>query len=279
MTRPQISFELFPPKTEAARASFWPAVEALAALEPVMMTVTYGANGSTRDATIETAMEVHRRTGIATAAHLTAVGTTKTALPEMAETLWTGGVRHIVALRGDMPKDAGALEAMEENENFHSAGELVTALKKIHPFSISVGCYPEKHPEAASAQGDLDALRAKFDAGADQAITQFFFGAETYFDFLSRVRAAGLDQPIIPGLLPIASFERMSSFAAACRANVPDWLKARFDGLADGSPEAKRVSVAVLAEHIRALAEGGAEQLHFYTLNRADLVADALAAA
>jgi methylenetetrahydrofolate reductase (NADPH) len=273
--KPTISFEFFPPKTEQARVNFWEHVGRLAELKPAFVTVTYGAGGSTRDWTIDTAIAVREKTGVPTAAHLTAIGTPRADIRAMAKKLWDNGIRHIVAVRGDMPRDADMLQQLDDMDCYKYAGELVAALKSYHPFEISVGCYPEKHPESSSAQADLDALRHKIDAGADRAITQFFFGNETFFDFAARVRQAGITVPVVPGVLPIASFEKMLSFAAICRAKVPDWLRDRFSGLEEKPDEARAAAVEVLAEQWRGLGAGGARHIHFYTLNRADLITEA----
>lgn len=271
--KPSISFEFFPPKTDQARVHFWEHVGRLAELKPAFVTVTYGAGGSTRDWTIDTAIAVRQKTGLPTAAHLTAIGTPRGEIKTMAKKLWDNGVRHIVALRGDMPKDPDVLQQIEEMDCYKYSNELVAGLREVHPFEISVGCYPEKHPEAASAQADLDALKHKVSAGADRAITQFFFGNDTYFDFVKRVQGAGIDVPVVPGVLPIASFDKMLSFAAICRASVPDWLKKKFEGLEGDA--ARATAIDVLAEQWRDLAARGARHIHFYTLNRADLITEA----
>jgi methylenetetrahydrofolate reductase (NADPH) len=270
-----ISFEFFPPKTDQARAHFWEHVGRLAELKPAFVTVTYGAGGSTRDWTIDTAIAVREKTGLPTAAHLTAIGTPRADIKKMAAKLWDNGVRHIVALRGDMPKDPDVLQQLDEMDCYKYSNELVAGLRACHPFEISVGCYPEKHPEAASAQADLDALRHKAEAGADRAITQFFFDNGTYFDFAARVKKAGIMVPVVPGVLPIGSFEKMLSFAAVCRADVPDWLREKFAGLENRPDDVHKTAVAVLAEQWRGLAKGGAPHIHFYTLNRADLITEA----
>ncbi len=243
--------------------------------KPAFVTVTYGAGGSTRDWTIDTAIAVREKTGLPTAAHLTALGTPRADIKKMAAKLWDNGVRHIVALRGDMPKDPKVLRELEEMDCYQYSNELVAGLRTYHPFEISVGCYPEKHPEAASAQADLDALRHKVEAGADRAITQFFFENETYFDFTARVKKAGIKVPVVPGVLPIGSFEKMLSFAALCRAHVPDWLREKFAGLEHNHDATHKTAVEVLAEQWRGLIKGGAPHIHFYTLNRADLITEA----
>ena len=279
LPKPTVSFEFFPPKSEAGQAHFWEHALELAALRPSFVTVTYGAGGSTREWTIRTALAVAEKTGLPTAAHLTAIGTPRADLPAMAMELWEGGVRHIVALRGDAPKDPAVLAALQSRDCHLYANDLMMALRAVKPFELSVGCYPELHPEAASAQADLDALKIKIDAGADRAITQFFFDNHIYFEFVERARAAGITVPIVPGILPIGNFDKMLSFAKTCRATVPEWLHQKFAGLAGKPEDAHRMAEEVLAEQCRGLIRGGAGHIHFYTLNQAALTRHACQAA
>ncbi|MDB5492311.1 MAG: metF [Micavibrio sp.] len=275
--RPKISLEFFPPKTDAGKAHFWEQVDKLSILKPAFMTVTYGAGGSTRDWTIDTAAEMQRRTGINTAAHLTCVNTMKDGIAEIAHKLWDSGVRHIVALRGDIPA-ADAPLVYSDSSYYHYANELVDGLKGLHDFEISVAAYPEKHPDAADLDSDIAFLKRKCDAGADRAITQFFFDNKNFYTFRDRAIAAGITTPIIPGLLPISDFNRVCKVAGTCQASIPDWLRAKFENIQDAD-EVRRIGHELLVEQIRDLCSHGVDHLHFYTLNRADLTIDACQAA
>jgi methylenetetrahydrofolate reductase (NADPH) len=270
--RPSISFEFFPPKGEEAQEQFWETVDKLSPLNPAFMTVTYGAGGSTRDWTIETAAAMQKKTGIRTAAHLTCVNTMKDGIAEIAHKLWDSGVKHIVALRGDVPDEDAPLD-YNDHSYYHYANELVTGLKSLHDFEISVAAYPEKHPEASDFDTDIINLKRKCDAGATRAITQFFFENSVYYRFLDKARAAGITIPIIPGVLPIHDFTRMLRVAGMCQAHVPQWLHEKFQGLS--ADETRKTGADFLAAQVRDLADNGANHLHFYTLNRADLTAEA----
>ena len=267
--RPQVSFEFFPPKTDAMEETLWASIHRLAPLGPRFVSVTYGAGGSTRERTHATVVRILKETNLTPAAHLTCVGASRGEVLDVARHYWDAGVRHIVALRGDPPE--GETAYAPHADGFAYASDLVEGLKSVGDFEISVAAYPETHPEAPSAEADLDNLKRKIDAGATRAITQFFFEPEVYFRFLERVRAAGITVPIVPGILPVTNFVQVQRFAGLCGASVPGWLAALFDGLED-DPETRRlVAATVAAEQCRQLEAGGVSEFHFYTLNRADL--------
>ncbi len=274
MTRPTVSFEFFPPKTDHGRAHLLDTVRDLAVLGPSFMTVTYGAGGSTRAWTQHMAVRIQEETKIPTAAHLTCVNTSREGITDIARDLWAGGVKHIVALRGDIPKEDAPLN-YKDFSYYHYANELISGLKTLHDFEISVAAYPEKHPEAPDLQADILNLKRKCEAGAARAITQFFFDVDVYLNFVELAQAAGIRTPIVPGLLPVADFGKMLRFAASCQANVPEWMHDRFAGLEDRPEEAARVGAEILTEQCRKLIAAGASHIHFYTLNRADLTAEA----
>ncbi|MBY0429790.1 MAG: methylenetetrahydrofolate reductase [Rhodospirillales bacterium] len=264
-----VSFEFFPPKTEKMQAQLWDCVERLAPLQPAFVSVTYGAGGTTRERTHDTVARLARETRLKPAAHLTCVGSTKAEIEEIARTYWDSGVRHIVALRGDPSEGQGTYQP--HPEGYAYAADLVAGLKRIADFDISVAAYPEMHPEALSAQADLDNLKRKVDNGADRAITQYFFDVDVYRRFLERARMAGITVPIIPGILPVTNFAQVQKFSAACGTGVPPWMAQLFEGL-DDDPETRRlVAATVAAEQCRLLAADGVKDFHFYTLNRADL--------
>ncbi|MDH3241705.1 MAG: methylenetetrahydrofolate reductase [Alphaproteobacteria bacterium] len=266
---PQVSFEFFPPKTEKMEEALWNAIRRLAPLAPRFVSVTYGAGGSTRQRTHATVVRILKETDLTPAAHLTCVGATRDEVLAVARDYWQAGVRHIVALRGDAPEGAGSYRP--HPDGFAYAGDLVAALKSAGDFEISVAAYPETHPEAANPQADLDNLKRKIDAGATRAITQFFFDTDHYFRFLDRARAAGIRVPIVPGILPVTNFAQVRKFAAMCGTSVPGWLAALFEGLEEDAETRNLVAASVVAEQCHRLQEGGVEEFHFYTLNRADL--------
>lgn len=274
MTAPSISFEYFPPKTEAAEKQLWEAAPKLAALDPLFMTVTYGAGGSTKDGTIAALKRMIERFDIPMASHLTFLTTTRADLDAYIDTLWETGVRHIVALRGDLP-DGKSFEDFRGENYYDVTSNFVMDILKRHPFEISVAAYPEKHPDAPSLQADIEALRLKCEAGAERAITQFFFDNEDYFRFMEQCASAGITTPICPGLLPIHDFKSMVRFAGKCEANVPDWLHEKFDGLEDKPEEARKIATDLLVAQTRELAEAGVPHIHFYTLNKFDITAEA----
>lgn len=265
----EVSFEFFPPKTAEAEASLWRAIERLEPLHPRYVSVTYGAGGSTRERTHATVVRLRRETALEPAAHLTCVDASRQEIDAIARRYWEEGIRHIVALRGDPPD--GQSRYVPHPQGYAYAADLVAGLKRIADFEISVAAYPEKHPEASSLQTDLDNLKRKVDAGASRAISQFFFDVGTFLRFRDRARAAGIDIPIVPGILPVTNFARVVEFAGRCGASVPRWMAELFQGL-DDDPETRRlVAATVAAEQCRALYDYGVRTFHFYTLNRADL--------
>ena len=262
-----VSFEFFPPKTEAMDAQLWDAIGALAPLDPAFVSVTYGAGGSTRERTHATVARLVRETALIPAAHLTCVGASRGEIGEIADRYWEAGVRHIVALRGDPPPSAAGRFAPHP-DGYANAAELVAGLSARHPFELSVAAYPEGHPESPSAEADLDNLKRKIDAGATRAISQFFFSAETWFRFLDRALAAGISVPILPGIMPVtnlAGIRRMGGNTA-----IPDWLDAMFAGLEERPGPRALVAAVVAADLCRRLYAGGVRDFHFYTLNRAE---------
>ncbi len=264
-----VSFEFFPPKTEKMADTLWESIKTLEPLGPRFVSVTYGAGGSTRERTHATVERILKETDLTPAAHLTCVGASRDEIDAIARDYWELGVRHLVALRGDPPEAGSGFEP--HPDGYRDAAELVAGLKAVAPFDISVACYPEVHPEAANAQADIDHLKRKIDAGADRAITQFFFSAERFFDFRDRVAAAGLDIEIVPGILPVTNVAQARKFAGQCGAGIPDWLDQLFEGL-DERPAARQlVAATVAAELCGQLYSGGVRHFHFYTLNRAEL--------
>ncbi|MGE0253301.1 MAG: methylenetetrahydrofolate reductase [NAD(P)H] [Alphaproteobacteria bacterium] len=264
-----VSFEFFPPKSEAAERQLWATVERLAPLAPAFVSVTYGAGGTTRERTHATVGRIVRETGLACAAHLTCVAAARAEIDEVARQYWAAGVRHIVALRGDVPDGSGRYRPAPGGYAY--ASDLVAGLARVAPFEISVAAYPETHPEAASAAADLDNLKRKLDAGATRAITQFFFDNAVFLRFRDKVAAAGITAPLVPGIMPVSNFASVARFARQCGAGLPPRLARAFDGL-DDDPETRRMVAAALAcEQVRGLQAAGVRQFHFYTLNRADL--------
>lgn len=264
-----VSFEFFPPKTEAMEKTLWESVETLSPFDPRFVSVTYGAGGTTRERTHNTVARIARETPIAVAAHLTCVDATKAEIDAVAEEYWAAGVRHIVALRGDPPR-AGEKYATHPG-GYENAADLVAGLRKLHPFEISVAAYPECHPDSPDAAHDLDNLKRKIDAGANRAITQFFFEADTFLRFRDAAAAAGIDAEIVPGIMPVMSFAAVQKMSAMCGTEVPAWMARLFDGLDDRPAARQLVSATLAAELCRNLYAGGVRQFHFYTLNRAEL--------
>ncbi len=264
-----VSFEFFPPKTEKMAETLWESILTLAPLGPRFVSVTYGAGGSTRERTHATVERILKETALTPAAHLTCVGASRDEVDAVARDYWQLGVRNIVALRGDPPEPGARFEA--HPDGYRDAAELVAGLKRVAPFDISVACYPEGHPDAVSAKADIDHLKRKIDAGADRAITQFFFSAEAFFTFRDRVAAAGLDVEIVPGILPVTNVAQARKFAGQCGTSIPDWLDDVFEGL-DERPAARQlIAATVAAELCGQLYAGGVRHFHFYTLNRAEL--------
>lgn len=263
---PQVSFEFFPPKTLEMEAKLLQSIHVLAPLAPRFVSVTYGAGGTTRTRTHQTVKRILEDTKLTPAAHLTCVQHTRGQIREIAEQYWALGVRHIVALRGDIP--AGTTQGSDE---IRYADSLVKELKSIADFDISVAAYPETHPHAPSADADIDHLVRKFDAGASRAITQFFFDVDVYLRFRDKIRARGIEAEIVPGILPVTNYAQLTKFAAMCGTSVPQWLTRLFDGL-DAKPELRNLIAAhVAVEQCRLLSLAGVEHFHFYTLNRAEL--------
>jgi methylenetetrahydrofolate reductase (NADPH) len=265
----EVSFEFFPPKTEKMERTLWDAIETLAPLAPRFVSVTYGAGGSTRERTHATVERIVRETSIPAAAHLTCVEASRAEIDEIARGYWAAGVRHIVALRGDMPDGGGAF--IPHPDGYDGAVALVKGLRAIAPFEISVAAYPESHPDSPDRVADLDNLKRKIDAGAHRAITQFFFEPDTFFRFCDDAAAAGIDAEIVPGIMPVMNFASVKRMSAMCGTAIPAWLADLFEGL-DDHPEARQlVAATVAAELCRRLYAGGVRQFHFYTLNRAEL--------
>jgi len=265
----EVSFEFFPPADAEMEATLWKSVERLAPLAPRFISVTYGADGSTRERTHNVVTRVQRETPLVSAPHLTCIGSSRGEILDIARKYWDQGIRHLVALRGDPPK--GTTRYVPRADGFAYASDLVAGLKSVADFDISVAAYPEVHPEAMSAAVDLDNLKRKVDAGASRAITQFFYNTDAFLQFRDRAEAAGITAPIVPGILPITRFPQVLKFASMCGASVPDWLKDRFNGL-DDDPETRRlIAASVAIEQVQALARQGVREFHFYTLNRAEL--------
>jgi methylenetetrahydrofolate reductase (NADPH) len=265
----QVSFEFFPPKTPEMEATLWRSITRLAPLAPRFVSVTYGAGGSTRERTHNTVRRILTETPLVPAAHLTCVAATSTEIDAVADDYWAAGVRHVVALRGDIP--GGEAPYFPTPGGYAYAAELVEGLRKRHDFELSVAAYPETHPEAKSPEADLDNLKRKIDAGATRAITQFFFDNWTYLRFVDRARKAGITVPIVPGIMPVTNFTQMVKFAKVAGAAVPVSLARLFDGLEEDADTRKLVAATVAAEQVQQLATSGVTEFHFYTLNRADL--------
>ncbi len=267
-----ISFEFFPPKTEKMEQTLWESIHRLEPLSPNFVSVTYGAGGSTRERTHATVTRLIKETTLKPAAHLTCVSATKAEVDEVIHAYKGAGVNHIVALRGDPPEGVGNKYSPFEG-GYASSVDLIKGIKDISSdFEISVSAYPEKHPESNSIEADIDLLKQKIDAGATRAITQFFFENDHFYRYLDKVRAAGITVPITPGVIPILNFNTMTKFAASSGATVPEWLGNRYEGLDDDPKTARLVSAALAVEQVLDLVDHGVIDLHFYTLNRADLV-------
>ena len=263
-----ISFEFFPPKSEAAAEKLWQAIGRLAPLRPDFVSVTYGAGGSTRDRTHQCVKRIIDETDLKPAAHLTCVAASKTDVDSVVDDYAAAGVQHIVALRGDMP-DMGAFQP--HAEGYDGSVALVAALAKRGGFDITVSAYPEKHPESGSLDADIDLLKAKIDAGATRAITQFVFDTEAHLRFRDRLAAAGITIPVIAGIMPTTNFAGAKRMAEACGAHVPQWLADAYEGLEEDADTRKHIAASVAIDQCRKLIDEGFENLHFYTLNQADL--------
>ncbi len=269
--RIDVSFEFFPPKDEAMEKILWESIERLAPLSPNFVSVTYGAGGTTRERTHATVRRILSETPLTPAAHLTCVAATKAEIDEIVRNYHDAGVRHIVALRGDPTGGAGTHYAPHPG-GYATSADLVAGIKRVGDFEVSVSAYPEKHPDSPTVEADIDMLKAKVDAGAGRAITQFFFENDVYFRYLDRVRARGIEIPIVPGILPVQNFKAATNFAARAGASVPAWLADRFHGLDNDPATRKLIAAAVAAEQVLDLVDQGVTNFHFYTMNRADLV-------
>ncbi|MNH48830.1 5,10-methylenetetrahydrofolate reductase [compost metagenome] len=268
-----VSFEFFPPKSDEAEANLWNAIRRLEPLNPAFVSVTYGAGGSTRERTHRTVQRIISETTLRPAAHLTCVEASRAEVDEVIEGYKAIGVDHIVALRGDPPGGDGIGGAyVPRTDGYANATELSRAINSVGGFDITVGAYPERHPESPSIDHDIDVLKAKVDAGATRAVSQFFFDIEAFLRFRDRVRAAGVTIPLIPGIMPVSNFKGLSRMSAACGASIPDWLAAHFDGLDDDHETRKLLAASIAAETCARLQEEGFSDFHFYTLNRAELV-------
>jgi methylenetetrahydrofolate reductase (NADPH) len=269
--RLRVSFEFFPPKTAEMEQTLWEAISRLAPLEPDFVSVTYGAGGSTRERTHATVKRILTETMLVPAAHLTCVGASCAEVDAVINNYCAAGVRHIVALRGDPLGGIGERYAPHPG-GYRNAADLVAGIKRIADVEVSVSAYPERHPDSSTVEADIDMLAQKVDAGASRAITQFFFENDLYFRYLDRVRARGIEVPIVPGILPVQNFKQTKSFAERCGTSVPDWLAERFDGLENDAATRKLIAAAVAAEQVIDLLDRGVTEFHFYTMNRADLV-------
>jgi methylenetetrahydrofolate reductase (NADPH) len=269
---PAISFEFFPPKTEEMEKSLWETIKRLAPLAPNFVSVTYGAGGSTRERTHSTIARILSETSLTPAAHLTCVDAPRAEVDDVVAKYHEVGVRHIVALRGDPASGLGGTYTPHP-QGYRSSADLVDSIKRRHgDIEVTVSAYPEKHPESPSFEADLDMLKAKVDAGATRAITQFFFDNDLYFRYLDRARARGIEIPIVPGILPVQNFKQAANFAKRTGASMPDWLAEKFEGLDDDAETRKLVAATVAAGQVHKLAKHGVDTFHFYTMNRADLV-------
>jgi methylenetetrahydrofolate reductase (NADPH) len=266
-----VSFEFFPPKTEEMEKTLWEAITRLAPLAPDFVSVTYGAGGSTRERTHATVKRILDATPLKPAAHLTCVAATREEVNQVIRDYCAAGVRHIVALRGDPTGGVGEAYAPHPG-GYSNAADLVSGIKRICDVEVSVSAYPEKHPDSPNVDADIDMLKAKVDAGATRAIKQFFFENDLYFRYLERVRARGIEVPVVPGILPVQNFKQTRNFAERAGASVPAWLADRFDGLEEDAATRKLIAAAVAAEQVLDLVDRGVTQFHFYTMNRADLV-------
>ncbi len=265
----KVSFEFFPPKSPVMADQLWSTIAALEPLAPRFVSVTYGAGGTTRDATFAIITRLRRETPLAPAAHLTCVGSSRADVDALLQAYVEAGIRHIVALRGDPPAGSGGYRP--HPEGYAWAADLVAGIRRIGPFEVSVAAFPETHPAALSAEADLDNLKRKLDAGATRAITQYFFEVERFLRFRDRAARAGITAPLVPGILPVTNFAQVVKFSAMCGASVPGWLAELFDGLDDDPDTRKLVAAMVATEQCRALQAEAVDEFHFYTLNRADL--------
>ncbi|WP_372625351.1 methylenetetrahydrofolate reductase [Arsukibacterium sp.] len=259
-----VSFEFFPPKTPQMEQTLWQSIERLAPLAPSFVSVTYGANSGERDRTHDIIKSIKQRTGLIAAPHLTCVDASKDQLIEIARDYWDNGIRHIVALRGDLPPDSAAIPELY-------AADLVKILRSVADFDISVAAYPEVHPQAPNAQFDLLNLKRKVEAGASRAITQFFFDIEKFLRYRDRCAAIGIDVDIIPGILPVTNFQQLQKFAGLTNVAIPDWMNKAYQGLESDPTTRNLVGANIAMEMVKVLSQEGVDQFHFYTLNRSEL--------
>jgi methylenetetrahydrofolate reductase (NADPH) len=264
-----VSFEFFPPKTPEMEQTLWRSIGRLAPLKPLFVSVTYGAGGSTRERTHATIKRILAETDLTPAAHLTCVGASRAMVDEVVADYWASGIRHIVALRGDMP-EAGA-SYIPHKDGYGSTPELIRGILKIAPFEVSVSAYPEKHPESPSLESDYALLKAKIDAGANRAITQFVYDTDVVLRFADRAYKEGIRVPIVPGIMPATNFKGVARMAQRCGASIPPWLADRFDGIDQDLETRKLMAATVAAEQVERLRRHGFDSFHFYTLNQADL--------
>lgn len=265
----EVSFEFFPPHSEKMEETLWESVQRLKGLGPRFVSVTYGADGSTRQRTHAAVERIVKETNLTAAPHLTCIGATRGEIDDVAREYWDMGIRHLVALRGDAPKDADRYEP--HPDGYAYAADLVAGLRNVADFDISVAAYPEVHPEAPNPLFDLDNLKRKLDAGASRAITQFFFDTDVFLRFRDLTAAAGIESAIVPGILPITRFPQLQRFAEACGATVPEWLHERFAGLEDDAGTRQMIAANVAIEQVERLQAEGINEFHFYTLNRSEL--------
>ncbi|AGQ33387.1 5,10-methylenetetrahydrofolate reductase [Serratia liquefaciens] len=258
-----VSFEFFPPRTSEMEDTLWQSIDRLSSLKPKFVSVTYGANSGERDRTHSIIKGIKDRTGLDAAPHLTCIDASPAQLREIATDYWNSGIRHIVALRGDLPPGSGKPDMY--------ATDLVALLKEVGDFDISVAAYPEVHPEAKSPQADLINLKRKIDAGANRAITQFFFDVESYLRFRDRCVATGIDVEIVPGILPVSNFKQLQRFATMTNVRVPSWMTSMFEGLDDDAETRKMVGANIAMDMVKILSREGVKDFHFYTLNRAEM--------
>jgi methylenetetrahydrofolate reductase (NADPH) len=269
MNNVRVSFEFFPPHSAAMEETLWSSIQRLKALQPRFVSVTYGADGSTRERTHAVVERIVRETDLTAAPHLTCVGASRGEIDDIARDYWDMGIRHLVALRGDPPE--GSRGYSPHPDGYAYASDLVAGLRKVADFDISVAAFPEVHPEAVSPLADLENLKRKIDAGASRAITQFFFDVDAYLRFRDLAAAAGIESHIVPGILPITRFPQLQRFAERCGASVPDWLAERFAGLDDDAQTRQMIAANVAIEQVRRLQSEGVDEFHFYTLNRSEL--------
>jgi methylenetetrahydrofolate reductase (NADPH) len=264
-----VSFEFFPPADEAMEKTLWDSIRYLEPLNPRFVSVTYGADGSTRERTHNVVSRVQKETQLTCVPHLTCIGASRGEVLDIARKYWDQGIRHIVALRGDAP--VGTVKYEPRADGFAYAADLVAGLKTVGDFEISVAAYPEKHPEASSFDADVDNLRRKLDAGATRAITQFFYDTDLFLRFRDAAAAKGVSAPIVPGILPITRFPQVTRFAKRCGTSIPAWLEHRFDGLDNDPDTRKLIAASVAIDQVHQLQRHGVDQFHFYTLNRSEL--------